>query len=97
MEILLGARPEPAEDESRKAEAQSATAAAFEKRRKLPWRVARWLARLGDCLEKGEDGSLKMSIALPMNPSWTTWHGHWLAWWWPGGNRTIKLRLNIFI
>jgi superfamily II DNA/RNA helicase len=94
MEILLGARPEAAEDESMKAEAEQ-TAAILAKKEKvaaaggqlvgaafafigeifanqaagggdgLEQLAGSFRAKLSDCMEKTEDGRLKMTITLP--------------------------------
>jgi superfamily II DNA/RNA helicase len=92
MEILLGARPEAAEDERMKIEAEKA-AAALAKREKIAAAGGQMVsaafaligemfagtdddaqsaqlagafkAKLSDCMEKAEDGSLKMTITLP--------------------------------
>ncbi len=92
MEILLGARPEAAEDESMKAEAEK-TAAALARKEKvataggqlvlsafafigemladqadgdgLEQVAGAFKAKLGDCMERTEDGRLNMTITLP--------------------------------
>jgi superfamily II DNA/RNA helicase len=92
MEILLGARPEAAEDVSMKAEVEKETAVLAKKEKiaaaggqmmsaafalmgemfadhdgdvELEQLAGVFKARLGDCMEKSEDGSLKMTITLP--------------------------------
>ena len=92
MEILLGARPEAAEDESMKAEVEKETAALAKKEKiaaaggqmvsaafafmgemfadndadvEIEQLAGAFKAKLGDCMEKTEDGQLKMTIALP--------------------------------
>jgi superfamily II DNA or RNA helicase len=92
MEVLLGARPEAAEDESMKVEVQK-EAAALAKKEKIAAAGGKMVsaafafigemftdkeadaeieqlsgafkARLSDCMQKAEDGSLKMTITLP--------------------------------
>ena len=92
LEILLGAKPEAAEDESMKAQ-MAREAAALVKKEKMAAAGGRlvgaafafigemfsdgddtgqmktltdtFTAKLNDCLEKNEDGSLKMTISLP--------------------------------
>lgn len=92
MEVLLGARPEAAEDESMKIEAEQEAAALAQKEKiaaaggkmvsaafafigemfadadddpQTEQLAGAFKARLSDCMEKAEDGSLKMTIALP--------------------------------
>jgi superfamily II DNA or RNA helicase len=92
MEILLGARPEAAEDVSMKAEVEKETAALAQKEKiaaaggqmvsaafafigemfadddgdvEIKQLAGVFKARLGDCMETTEDGSLKMTITLP--------------------------------
>lgn len=92
MEILLGARPEAAEDESMKIEVEKKTAALAKKEKiaaaggkmvsaafaligemfadadndlQTAQLAGAFKAKLSDCMEKAEDGSLKMIITLP--------------------------------
>jgi SNF2 family DNA or RNA helicase len=91
MEVLLGARPEAAEDESMKAEVEKETAVLAKKEKiaaaggqmvsaafafmgemfadddaaKVEQLAGAFKARLGDCMQKTEDGQLKMTITLP--------------------------------
>ncbi len=92
MEILLGAKPEAAEDESMRVEAEKSAAALARKEKvaeaggKLVGAAFEFIgemfqdqapaegvntlvdtfkARLGDCMEKTEDGRLNMTITLP--------------------------------
>lgn len=92
MEILLGARPEAAEDESMKIEVEKETAVPAKKEKiaaaggkmvsaapaligemfagadddpQTEQSAGAFRARLSDCMEKAEDGSLKMTITLP--------------------------------
>lgn len=92
MEILLGAKPEAAEYETMKAEAERSAAALSRKEKvaeaggklvgaafafigeiirdqtlseEIDAMVDTFKARLGDCMEKTEDGRLRMTITLP--------------------------------
>jgi hypothetical protein len=91
MEVLLGARPEAAEDESMKAEVEKETAVLAKKEKiaaaggqmvsaafafmgemfaddddaEVEQLAGAFKARLGDCMQKTEDGQLKMTITLP--------------------------------
>ncbi len=92
MEVLLGARPEAAEDESMKNEVEKETAALAKKEKiaaaggkmvsaafaligemfadaeddpQTAQLAGAFKAKLSDCMEKAEDGSLKMTITLP--------------------------------
>ena len=92
MEILLGAKPEAAEDESMKNEVEREAAAMARKEKvaaaggkmvsaaftligemfadaddnpQTAQLAGAFKARLSDCMEKAEDGSLKMTISLP--------------------------------
>jgi superfamily II DNA or RNA helicase len=92
MEILLGALPEAAEDESMKAEVEKEAAALAKKEKiaaaggnlvgaafafigemfadrettaELEPLAGAFKAKLSDCMEKTDDGSLKMTITLP--------------------------------
>jgi hypothetical protein len=91
MEVLLGARPEAAEDESMKAEVEKEAAVLAKKEKiaaaggqmvsaafafmgemfadnddaEIEHLAGAFKARLGDCMQKTEDGHLKMTITLP--------------------------------
>lgn len=92
MEILLGARPEAAEDESMKAQVEKETAVLAKKEKiaaaggqmvsaafafmgemfgdndgnvEIKQLAGAFRAKLGDCMEKTQDGHLKMTITLP--------------------------------
>jgi hypothetical protein len=92
MEILLGARPEAAEDESMKAEVEKEVAVLAKKEKisaaggqmvsaafafmgemfagndgdaEIEKLANAFKAKLGDCMEKTDDGPLKMTITLP--------------------------------
>jgi hypothetical protein len=92
MEVLLGARPEAAEDESMKAEVEK-EAAVLAKKEKIAAAGGQMVsaafafmgemfadndgdvgieqlagvfkAKLGDCMDKTEDGQLRMTVTLP--------------------------------
>jgi superfamily II DNA/RNA helicase len=91
MEVLLGARPEAAEDESMKAEVEKEAAVLAKKEKiaaaggqmvsaafafmgemfadnddaEIEHLAGAFKASLGDCMQKTEDGQLKMTITLP--------------------------------
>ncbi len=92
MEILLGARPEAAEDESMKADVEKEAVALVRKKKvaiaggkmvsaafaflgemfadtqsdgKIDQLAGAFKTQLGDCMDKDEDGSLKMTFTLP--------------------------------
>jgi superfamily II DNA or RNA helicase len=91
MEVLLGARPEAAEDESMKAEVEKEAAVLAKKEKiaaaggqmvsaafafmgemfadnddaEIEQLAGAFKASLGDCMQKTEDGHLKMTITLP--------------------------------